>query len=157
FRKYLLTIESHADLVRKLAVGISTGISGIQPTEVRVAGCAGPIVQVNGVNLVTCAASPALGPGVAPSSGTPPKTYMVRPNDPTLPAGARPNTVYFVASGKFLTSSGLSVNYADQRNPLGLIEYLLPATAPAAPLPGVTFEGAAEIVAAVEGVPLASA
>ncbi len=158
FRKYLLTIEADFDLVAKLAVGISTSIDGILPTQLRVGGCAGPIVRVNGVDLVTCNADPvALGPGVAPSTGLPPGTYLVRPNDPTLPAGTRPNTAYFVMTGNFPGAFDSSLNYVSQRNKLALIEYLLPSTAPAAPLPGVTFEGAAEVVAAVEGVPVASA
>ena len=157
FRKYLLTIEAQSDLVRKLAVGITTSIDGIQPGQLRIGGCAGPIVRVNGVDLVTCAANPALGPGVAPSTGTPPGTYLVRPNDPTRPAGTRPNTAYFVMVGKFPGAFDPSINYVSQRNKLALIEYLLPSTSPAAPLPGVTFEGAAEVVAAVSGIPVASA
>jgi hypothetical protein len=158
FRKYVLTIDAEFDLVSKLAVGISTGIDGILPTQLAVGGCAGPIVRRNGVDLVSCAANPiALGPGVAPSSGTPPGTYLVRPNDPTLPAGARPNTAYFVMVGNFPGAFDSSINYVNQRNKLALIEYLLPAAAPRAPLPGVTFEGAAEVVAAVEGIPITSA
>jgi hypothetical protein len=158
FRTYLLTIEAEFDLVSKLAVGISTGVDGILPTQIEVGGCTGPIVRRNGVDLVTCAGDPiALGPGVAPSTGTPPGTYLVRPNDPTLPAGARPNTAYFVMTGNFPGAFDSSLNYVSQRNKLALIEYLLPSAAPAAPLPGVTFEGAAEVVAAVEGVPVASA
>jgi hypothetical protein len=158
FRKYVLTIDAEFDLVSKLAVGISTGIDGILPTQLAVGGCAGPIVRRNGVDLVSCAASPiALGPGVAPSSGAPPGTYLVRPNDPTLPAGARPNTAYFVMVGKFPGAFDNSINYVNQRNKLALIEYLLPAAAPRAPLPGVTFEGAAEVVAAVEGIPVSNA
>src|SRR5262249_2422379 len=62
FRKYLLTIFAESDLVKKLAVGISTGIDGIQPTQFRVGGCSGTPVTVNGVTLVPCAANPALGP-----------------------------------------------------------------------------------------------
>jgi len=158
FRKYLLTIEAEFDLISKLAVGISTGIDGILPTQLSVGGCAGPIVRRNGVDLVSCSANPtALGPGVAPSSGTPPGTYLVRANDPTLPPGARPNTAYFVMVGGFPGAFDSSVNYVSQRNKLALIEYLLPEGAPRAPLPGVTFEGAAEVVAAVEGIPVASA
>jgi hypothetical protein len=159
FRKYALTIEAEFDLVRKLAIGISTGIDGILPTELRVGGCAGPIVSVNGLDLVTCAGDPvALGPGVAPSSGSPPGTYFVRPNDPLLlQRGGRPNTAYFVMLGRFPGLLDDSINYVNQRNKLALIEYLLLSTAPAAPLPGVTFEGAAEVVAAVENVPVASA
>jgi hypothetical protein len=158
FRNYALTIEAEFDLVSKLAVGISTGIEGILPTQLRVGGCDGPIVRVGGIDLVTCPGDPqALGPGVAPSSGTPPETYLVRPNDPTLPAGTRPNTAYFVMVGNFPSAFDDSINYVSQRNKLALIEYLLPAAAPRAPLPGVTFEGAAEVVAAVEGVLLESA
>ena len=159
FRKYLLTIQADVDLVSKLAVGISTGIDGILPTQLRVGGCARPIVRVNGVDLVPCALDAvALGPGVAPSAATPPfATYLVRPNDPTLPAGARPDTAYFVMLGKFPGAVDDSLNYVNQRNKLALIEYLLPGTDPAAPLPGVTFEGAAEVVAAVQGVPVANA
>lgn len=158
FRTYLLTIEADFDLVSKLAIGISTGISGILPTQLRVGGCDGPIVRSGGVDLVTCDADPVgLGSGVAPSSGTPPGTYFVRPNDPTLPAGARANTAYFVMVGNFPGAFDSSLNYVSQRNKLALIEYLLPDTAPRAPLPGVTFEGAAELVAAVEGIPVSSA
>ncbi|MCI0635388.1 MAG: hypothetical protein L0206_15955, partial [Actinobacteria bacterium] len=159
FRKYLLTIEAEDDLVSKLAVGISTGIEGILPTQFRVGGCNRPIVRVNGVDLVPCAADAvALGPGVLPSATTgTPRTYLLRPNDPTRPAGARLNTAYFVMVGKFPGVFDDSINYVNQRNKLGLIEYLLPSTAPAAPLPGVTFEGAAEVLAAVESVPVADA
>jgi hypothetical protein len=158
FRNYALTIEAEFDLVSKLAIGISTGIEGILPTQLQVGGCDGPIVRVGGVDLVTCPGDPqALGPGVAPSSGTPPGTYLVRPNDPTLPPGTRPNTAYFVMVGNFPSAFDDSINYVSQRNKVALIEYLLPALAPTAPLPGITFEGAAEVVAAVEGVPLASA
>ena len=156
FRKYLLTIEAEFDLVSKLAVGISTGIDGILPSQMRVGGCAGTPVRVGGVDLVPCGASTDLGPGVATSSGAPPGTYFVRPNDPTLPAGTRPNTAYFVMVGKFAGLLDPSINYVNQRNKLALIEYLLPSTAATAPLPGVTFEGAAEVVAAVEGVPVES-
>jgi hypothetical protein len=114
---------------------------------------------VNGVDLVPCATnSVALGPGVLASATSPPfHTYLLRPNDPTRPTGARPNTAYFVMVGKFPGIVDDSINYVNQRNKLALIEYLLPSTDPAAPLPGVTFEGAAEVVAAVEGVPLANA
>jgi hypothetical protein len=113
---------------------------------------------VNGVDLVPCASSTALGPGVLPSATSPPfRTYLLRPNDPTRPTGARPNTAYFVMIGKFPGVFDDSINYVNQRNKLALIEYLLPSTDPAAPLPGVTFEGAAEVVAAVEGVPVANA
>jgi hypothetical protein len=159
FRKYLLTIEAELDLVSKLAVGISTGIDGILPTQFRVGGCSRTIVRVNGVDLVPCAANAvALGPGVLPSPTSPPfGTYLLRPNDPTRPAGTRPNTAYFVMVGTFPGIFDDSLNYVNQRNKLGLIEYLLPATAPPAPLPGVTFEGAAAVVAAVEGVPIANA
>jgi hypothetical protein len=158
FRKYLLTIEAEFDLVAKLAIGISTGIDGILPTQLAVGGCSGAIVRVNNVDLLTCAGDPiALGSGVAPSSGAPPGTYLLRPNDPTLPAGARPNTAYFVMVGNFPGVFDNSINYVSQRNKLALIEYLLPAAAPKAPLPGVTFEGAAEVVAAVEGIPVSSA
>ena len=84
---------------------------------------AGPVVRRGGVDLVTCAANPmALGPGVAPSSGTPPGTYLVRPNDPTLPVGARPNTAYFVMVGNFPGAFDSSINYVNQRNKLALIE-----------------------------------
>ena len=157
FRKYLLTILAQTDLLKKLAIGVTTGIDGILPTQLRVAGCAGPIVNSHGVNLVTCATNPALGPGVAPSSGTPPGTYFVPPNDPSLPAGARPNTAYFVMIGNFPGFPARSLNYKNERNKLALIEYVLPGTSPPAPLPGVTFEGAAEVVAAVEGIPASSA
>jgi hypothetical protein len=151
FRKYLLTIEADAALVSKLAIGIGTGIDGILPTDIRVGGCAGSIVQVNGIDLVTCAANPALGPGVLPSAGMPPGTYLLRPNDPTRPAGARADTAYLVMRGGFLGEFDDSLNYANQRNKLALVEYLLEPTAPAAPLPAVTFAGAQEVVAAVEG------
>ena len=157
FRKYLLTIEAETDLVGKLAVGISTSIDGILPTQLRVGGCAGAIVRVGGVDLVSCATNPALGPGVAASTGAALGTYYVRPNDPTLPAGTRPNTAYFVMLGKFPGAFDPSLNYVNQRNKLALVEYLLPTASPPAPLPGVTFEGAAELLAVVEGIPVANA
>ncbi len=148
FRKHLLTIHAQSDLVRKLAIGISTGIEEIQPDELRVGGCAGGIVRLGTVDAVKCNANPALGPGVAPSSGTATGTFFVPPNAPTLPTGARPNTAYFVMLGQL---SGGSLNYVNQRNKLGLIEYLprLGAAAPPAPLPSVTFEGAEQLLVAV--------
>jgi hypothetical protein len=158
FRRYQLTIEAEFDLISKLGVGISTGIDGILPTQLRVGGCDGAIVRRGGVDLVTCTQDPLeLGPGVAPSSGTPPGTYLVRPNDPTLPAGTRPNTAYFVMVGNFPGVFDDSLNYVSQRNKLARIEYLLAPTAPKAPLPGITFEGVAEVMAAVEGVAVSSA
>jgi hypothetical protein len=154
FRKYLLTVLAREDLVSKLAIGIATGIDGIAPDQLRVGGCGPSTATVNGVVLLRCDAnSVALGPGVLPSAtATPLGTYLVRPNDPAaLQAGARPDTAYFVALGRFPGAFDDSLNYVNQRNKLALIEYLLPASAPAAPLPGVTFEGAAEVLARVEG------
>jgi hypothetical protein len=136
--RFQVTIQSDADEVNKLAFGIRLP-AGILPSQVSFGGCTGgPINAGGGVMVRTCAPNPGnLGGGVDTSVGT----YVLLPNEPTRPVGTLPDTMYVVLKGKYATGAPLlSLNYAGQRNKLGVIQFANPSLFP--PLPGLTFEGA---------------
>jgi hypothetical protein len=147
-----LASPSPSDVVKKLAIGVRS-FRGILPAQLGFGGCSGtPVPLLNDfgetINVIPCDADPDLSAGVQPTDLTSLNTYIIPPNDPSLPidpldpTAPLADTLYIVATGQYI-GGGIepSLNYPGQRNKLGVLQFTLPSTAPPPALPILHFEG----------------